>query len=259
MRVLVIGGSGVVGRPTVSALVRRGHRVALLSRQGTAGPAGTEAFQGDLTTGAGLDRALAGADCVVDCANITTMSRRTAVRWFTDTTTRLGRLAADAGATHHVVLSIVGIDKVPYGYYTAKLAQEDAVLTGPVPATVLRATQFHEFAGQMMERMTVGRFALVPAMITQPIAAGEVGEALAEVVDAGPAGRVPDIGGPRVERLPDLARQLVRHRGQRRTVVPVRLPGRAGRAMNGPEQLPGDGAVLRGPTFAEWLGSVPRS
>ncbi|GIF68949.1 nucleoside-diphosphate sugar epimerase [Asanoa ishikariensis] len=253
MRVLVIGGSGVVGRPTASTLFQRGHQVAVLSRGGTAGPAGTEAFQGDLTTGAGLDQALAGVDCVVDCANVATMSRAAAVRYFTDTTTLLGRRAEAAGVKHHVVLSIVGIDKVPQGYFSGKLAQEEAVLGGPVPATVLRATQFHEFAGQVMGQLAVGRFALVPQMVTQPIAAAEVGAALAEVVEDGPRGRVPDIGGPRVERLPDLARQLVRHRGLGRTVVPLWLPGKAGRAMRGSGQLPGPGAVLRGPTFAEWL------
>ena len=253
MRVLVIGGSGVVGRPTASALFQRGHQVAVLTRSGTAGPPGTEALRGDLTTGAGLEVALAGVDSVVDCANISTLSRAAAVRYFTETTQRLGRLAEAAGVKHHVVLSIVGVDKVPYGYYTAKLAQEQAVLHGPVPATVLRATQFHEFAGQVMEQASFGRFAIVPQMVTQPIAAGEVGAALAEVVDDGPRGRVADIAGPRVEHLPDLARQLARHRGQRRTVIGLRLPGKAGRGMNGPDQLPGPGAVLRGPTFADWL------
>jgi uncharacterized protein YbjT (DUF2867 family) len=253
MRVLVIGGSGVVGRPAASALLQRGHQVAVLTRSGTAGPLGTEALRGDLTTGAGLETALAGVDCVVDCANVTTISKTTAVRYFTDTTTRLGRLAEAAGVKHHVVLSIVGVDKVPYGYYIAKLAQEQAVLAGPVPHTVLRVTQFHEFAGQVMEQSSFGRFAIVPRMVTQPIAASEVGAALAEVVDDGPRGRVPDIGGPRVEHLPDLARQLVKHRGLRKTVIGLRMPGKAGRGMNSPDQLPGPGAVLRGPTFTDWL------
>ncbi|GAA1864929.1 NAD(P)H-binding protein [Asanoa iriomotensis] len=248
----------MVGRPTASALSQRGHQVAILSRGGTAGPAGTESFQGDLTTGAGLDKALAGVDCVVDCANVATMSRSTAVRWFSATTTLLGRLASEAGVKHHVVLSIVGVDKVPLGYYAGKLAQEQAAMHGPVPATVLRATQFHEFAGQTMDQLRFGRFALVPQMMTQPVAAAEVGRALAEVVEDGPRGRVPDIAGPRPERLPDLARQLSRARGDRRTVIPVRLPGRTGRAINSPAILPGPDAVLRGPTFAEWLPSATK-
>ena len=160
-----------------------------------------------------------------------------------------------AGVKHHVVLSIVGIDVVPFPYYAGKQAQERTVLDGPIPATVQRATQFHEFAGQMMDLLKLGRLALVPQMLVQPIAAAEVGAALAEIVDAGPGGRVPDIGGPRQERLPDLARQLVRHRGLRRTVISLPLPGKVGKAMRGGDQLPGPDAVLRGPTFAQWLAS----
>src|SRR5690606_22756250 len=92
MRVLVIGGTGVVGRPTAMELIRRGHSVAVLSRSATGVPPGAEAFAGDITTDAGLERALVGVDCVVDCANVTTISRRVAIDYFTDTTRRLGRL-----------------------------------------------------------------------------------------------------------------------------------------------------------------------
>ncbi|MFS8478186.1 MAG: NAD(P)H-binding protein [Micromonosporaceae bacterium] len=253
MRVLVIGGTGVVGRPTAMELIRRGHSVAVLSRSATGVPPGAEAFAGDITTDAGLERALVGVDCVVDCANVTTISRRVAIDYFTDTTRRLGRLGQAAGVGHHVVLSIVGIDDTPYGYYEGKVAQEQVALTGPVPATVLRATQFHEFAGQMLDRMRLGPLSLVPDMLVQPIAAAEVAVALAEVVEAGPAGRVPDIAGPRQEHLPHLARRLVRHTGQRRAVVSVRLPGAAGRAMRSGGVLPGPDAQLRGPSFDEWL------
>jgi len=257
MRVLVIGGSGVVGRPTASALVQRGHQVAVLSRSGSAGPAGTEALRGDLTTGAGLEQALDGIDCVIDVANITTASRAKAVRYFTDTTHRLGRLGQAAGVKHHVVLSIVGVDVVPLGYYAGKLAQEHAVLTGPLPSTVLRATQFHEFVGQTMDQFKLGRLAFVPNMSGQPVAAAEVGARLAEIVEAGPSGRVPDLAGPRVERMPDLARQLVRARDLHRTVIPLPVPGATGRAMRAGGQLPGPGAVLRGPTFSDWLATTP--
>ncbi|MBX6724149.1 MAG: NAD(P)H-binding protein, partial [Dactylosporangium sp.] len=222
MRVLVIGGTGVVGRPTALELIRRGHSVAVLSRRGNGAPPGAEAFTGDITTDAGLKRALVGVDCVVDCANVTTTSRKVAVDYFTDTTRRLGRLGRAAGVSHHVVVSIVGIDDVPYGYYEGKVAQERAALAGPVPASVLRATQFHEFAGQMLNRVRLGPLSLVPDMLVQPIAAAEVAVALADVVEAGPAGRVPDVAGPRQEWLPDLARRLVRHTGQRRAVVSVR-------------------------------------
>lgn len=256
MRILVIGGSGAVGRPTAAELIRRGHTVAVLSRRGGAGPHGTEAFVGDLTTGTGLDRALAGVECVIDCANVTAASKTAAVAYFTDTTHRLGQLAAAAGVGHHVVLSIVGIDDLRLGYYQGKLAQERTALAGPVPATVLRATQFHEFAGQMLDRMRLGPVSTVPNILLQPVAATAVAQALAEVVEAGPSGRVPDIAGPRKERLVAMARRLVGHRGQRRLVLAVRIPGAAGRQMR-EGLLPGKDAVLRGPTFDGWLRDQP--
>jgi uncharacterized protein YbjT (DUF2867 family) len=256
MRLLVTGGSGVVGRPTAAELIRRGHSVALLTRRGTGGPPGAESFAGDLTTGAGLDRALSGVDCVIDCANVRTTRRSAAVTYFTDTTRRLGELARTAGVGHYVVLSIVGVDVVPFGYYEGKLAQERLALDGPVPASVLRATQFHEFPGQLLQQLRLGRLAVVPDMLSQPIAAAEVGVALAEVAEAGPQGRVPDIAGPRPERMPDLARRLVRHLDQRRWIVGLPLPGKTGRLMRSGALLPGPDAVLRGPSFAEWLSKL---
>jgi NAD(P)-dependent dehydrogenase (short-subunit alcohol dehydrogenase family) len=115
MRILIIGGSGVAGRPTAAKLIRRGHSVAILSRRGSGGPPGAQAFAGDITTGAGLDRALAGVDCVIDCANRTTTSRKAAVAYVTDTTQRLGRLGRAAGVGHHIVLSIVSLEAVSAG------------------------------------------------------------------------------------------------------------------------------------------------
>jgi uncharacterized protein YbjT (DUF2867 family) len=253
MRVIVIGGSGLVGRPTASALVRRGHTVAVLTRRGAGGPPGTEAFTGDVTTGEGVATALSDVDCVVDCGNVVTMSRRAAVDYFTTTTRRLGECGKAAGVRHHVVLGIVNSDEVGFPYYAGKVAQERTALDGPVPATVLRSTQFHEFAGQVLGQLRVGRWSLMPEMLIQPIAAEEVGAALAEVVEAGPSSRVPDIAGPRPERLTDMARQLVARRGERRSVVGLRLPGRTPHAMRDGGQLPGADAVLRGPTFREWL------
>jgi uncharacterized protein YbjT (DUF2867 family) len=254
MRILVIGGTGVVGRPTAAELVRRGHRVAVLTRGGRGAPAGTESFTGDLTTGAGLAAALEGADTVVDVANLQTMSKATAIRYFTDTTRRLGSMAHAAGVGHHVVLGIVSSDRVPFPYYAGKLAQEQTALAGPVPATVLRATQFHEFAEQALGAMRIGPLSLVPDMLIQPVAAAEVAAALADVIEAGPGvTRAPDVAGPRRERLPDLARQVVRAGGAHRRVVGLRLPGKLGTALRGGGQLPGQDAVLRGPAFADWL------
>ncbi|MFC6258469.1 SDR family oxidoreductase, partial [Kocuria oceani] len=161
MRIAVAGGTGVVGRHVVETARGRGHEVVVLARsQGV-----------DLSTGAGLD--LAGVQAVVDVTSIRTTSGRSATRFFTEVTRHLLAAERAAGVGHHLVLSIVGLDDAPYGYYAGKAAQERLVQAGEVPWTLLRATQFHEFAGQVHERMRLGPVALVPAMRSQPIAARE--------------------------------------------------------------------------------------
>jgi uncharacterized protein YbjT (DUF2867 family) len=254
MRILVIGGSGVVGRPTASELVRRGHSVAVLTRRGTGAPPATQAFAGDLTTGKGLAEALRGVDAVVDAANVTAKTRAKVVAYFTETTRRLGELEKAAGVRHHVVLGIVRCDVVPFPYYAGKIAQERTALAGPVPATVMRAAQFHEFAEQTLGAMKLGPISIVPDMLIQPIAAASVASALADVVEAGPGReRAPDVAGPRRERLPAMARAVVERRGPRRRVIGLPLPGKMGRALRNGDGLPGPDALLRGPTFADWL------
>lgn len=254
MLTLVIGGTGTVGRLATAALAARGHEVRALSRHGGSAP-GVTGMVGDVTTGAGLRSALDGVRCVVDCGNVRTLGGVALEEYFVESTRLVGRLAAAAGVRHHVVLSIVGIDAVAFPYYQAKLRQERAVLAGPVPATVLRTTQFHEFVGQVLRRGRRGPVALVPSMLIQPVAAAEVAQALADLVDEGPAGRAPDVGGPRPERLPRLARRLLAYRGERAVVVPVRSPGRAGRAMRSGALLLDEHGVVRGPDFAHWLAA----
>jgi len=152
------------------------------------------------------------------------------------------------------VLSIVGVDRVPWGYYEGKRHQEQLALGGPVPATVLRATQFHEFADQMLQRG--GPVVLVPKMLSQPIAAREVASALVALIHAGPQGLAPELAGPEQLHVPDMVRWLAHTRRVRRRVVTVRLPGQAGRAMAAGGLLPrGDGP--RGTqTFAQWLDAA---
>lgn len=258
MRTLVIGGTGTVGRLVVEELRRRGHDVRVLSRHGGSGVPGAQGYAGDLVSGEGFAAALDGVRCTLDCANAPVVKREAAVSFFAGTTHRLTALAAQAGVRHHVVLSIVGIDAVPGGYYAGKLAQERAALAGPVPATVLRATQFHEFVGQMLGRLRRGPVAVLPTMLMQPVAAAEVARALADVAEGEPAGRVPDIGGPRRERLVELARVLVRARRQRLAVLPLWMPGAAGRQMRRGALTLGEDGLVRGPEFRQWLtGHLP--
>ena len=241
MKVAVAGGTGLIGQMIVDALVAGGDTPIVLARS-----AGV-----DLTTGEGLDERLAGASAVIDVSNVTTLSGRKSVAFFAAATSNLLAAGQRAGVDHHVVLSIVGVDRVPFGYYLGKRRQEELALSGPVPATVLRATQFHEFAGQLLTRG--GPVVPVPAGPSQPIAAREVADALVAICRAAPAGLLPDLAGPRPEYLPDMVRRVARARRARRLVVPVRLPGAPGRAMAAGGLLPaGDGP--RGvQTFGQWL------
>lgn len=247
MRVAVAGGTGVVGRHTVAALARAGHEPVVLSRSHGV----------DLESGAGLDSALDGVAAVVDVTNKETLRRRAATAFFTATTGRLVEAGRRAGVRHHLLLSIVGVDRVPAGYYRAKWAQEQLLQDSGTAWTVLRTTQFHEFAQQVLARNR-GPVALVPRMRIRPVAAAEVGERLASLVTEEPALRVPDLAGPQVHDLPTLSRRVAAAQGRPRHVLAVRLPGRAGSAMASGGLLPGDSATSGRVTFDEWLRGLSR-
>lgn len=242
MRVAVAGGTGTVGRYVAEELALAGHEPVVLARSRGV----------DLTTGAGLDAALTGVEAVVDVSNVTTMNGRAAVSYFD----RAGRTLLDAGeragVRHHVALSIVGIDRVGLGYYRGKLRQEELVRGGRIPWTVLRATQFHEFARQTLDR-SPKPLALVPRMRTQPVAAREVAQHLVRLA-LGPArGMAPELAGPRVEQLVDLVGRLLRARNRRRLLLPLRMPGATGAAMTGDGLLPAGPGPRGTQTFDAWL------
>jgi uncharacterized protein YbjT (DUF2867 family) len=242
-RVAVAGGTGLVGRYTVVALRAAGLEPVVLSR--TSGV--------DLVTGAGLDEALAGVRSVIDVSNLTTMKAAESVAFFGAGTANLLTAGRRAGVAHHVALSIVGSDHVDLGYYLGKRRQEELLLAQQeVPVSILRATQFHEFPGQLIGP-TPKPVVILPKMRTQPIAAVEVAQALTRLVEAAPVGLARDLAGPQPEDLADLARRLLRARHQRRLVVPVRLPGSAGRQLAGGGLLPAGVADHGRQTFAEWL------
>jgi uncharacterized protein YbjT (DUF2867 family) len=244
MRIAVAGGTGLVGRQLVRLLEAMGHQAVALSRSGGV----------DVTTGAGLDAALAGADAVIDVTNVTTTSKRRSVTFFDTATRQLLAAGARAGVRHHVALSIVGCDRVDFGYYFGKRRQEELVLAGPVPASVLRATQFFEFAEQFVAPARVP-VAVVPRMRTQPVAAGEVAAALVALATGPAVGPAPELAGPREEELVDMVRQLKRVRHGHRPVVPLTLPGQVGRSMTGGALLPTEPGPRGRQTFADWLHS----
>jgi len=250
MKVAVAGGTGVVGRLVVEAVRANGDEAVVLARS-----TGVE-----LVSGNGLAGALAGTDAVIDASNIAATRASVVSEFFEATSRNLMRAGAEAGIRHMVGLSIVGVDHVPFGYYRGKLHQEEVLAAEstvlPVPVSILRATQFHEFPGQYLARST-GRFVVVPKMRTQPVAVREAGVALARIA-AGPPVPRSELAGPREEVLADMVRQVVRARGERRRVIEVRVPGAAGRAMAAGGGLPEGtlpyGTELRGTqTFADWL------
>jgi uncharacterized protein YbjT (DUF2867 family) len=254
MRIAVAGGTGVVGRYVVEAVRAAGHEPVGLARSTGV----------DVASGNGLDRALDGVSRLIDATNVTTMSRKAATAFFEAATGNLLAAERRAGVAHHVALSIVGVDRVGLGYYAAKLRQEELVLGsggsgGPVPATVLRATQFHEFPGQMLQRIGRGPVALAPAMLSQPVAAREVGEHLVQLALGEPQGMVPELAGPEVLRMPDLMRRVLRASGSRKPVLTVSMPFGAARAAATGGLLP----TLDGPrgrvTFDEWLTAETRA
>lgn len=243
MRLAVAGGTGVVGRHVVEAARARGDEVVLLARS-----AGV-----DLMTGDGLADRLAGVDAVIDTTNVASQRRAVAEGFFGTVSRNLLAAEEAAGVRHHVVLSIVGIDDVPTGYYRGKQEQERVVAAGPVPWTVLRATQFHEFAEQVLGFVRVGPLALVPRMLSQPVAASEVGAHLVELAHGAALGPAPELAGPERLEMVDLARRVAAHAGGRPYVVPVRLPGTAGRAMREGALCPSGPGPRGRISFDEWL------
>ncbi|MGW4111389.1 SDR family oxidoreductase [Actinosynnema sp. NPDC004786] len=243
MKIVVVGGTGAVGRRVVDEVTRTGHEPVVVSRA-----AGV-----DLLTGEGLDAAFGGADAVIDVSNPPGwQSPDEVVRFFTEGTRHVVDSAARAGVRHLVVLSIVGSDVVDLDYYLGKRKQEALVTAGPVPWTVLRATQFFEFAGQVLAGAT-GPVAQVPPMLSQPVSTSDVAARLVELATGEPQGLTTPIAGPERIRLVDMARRLVARRGDALEVE---------EAGEGPEGLATGALCPQGDytegkrTFAEYLETV---
>ncbi len=244
MKIAVAGGTGTVGSYAVEAVNLAGHEAVVLSRSRGV----------DLRTDAGVAPALEGVEVIIDATNSATMSRGKSTAFFTEVTTRLQKTGAAQSVERLVTLSIVGIDRVSEsGYYQSKLAQEKAAQAGPLPVTIVRATQFHEFPAQVLGRARLGPVAAVPRMRVQPIAARTVGRYLVEAALDPPLEQMIELAGPQREDLVDLARQIVAQRGRRIRVLPIVVPGAAGKAMRDGQLLATPSTTLAGPRFANWL------
>lgn len=237
--ILVTGATSGPGVPLVARLRAAGHEVRALSR--TAGIGRTVA---DLTTGSGLDAAVAGVDVIVHLAT----NRKADL----PDTRRLLDAAAAAGVAHLVYLSIVGVDRIPFGYYRDKVANEEAIAASGIPFTILRATQFHSFPEDVLG-MFGGRLFLKEVRV-QPVGVDDVAARLAELATGAPAGRVADFGGPEILDASDVLRRLQAAGRAPKRVLSITLPGRTFRAFQAGHHLaglPGGGTQ----TFDAWLAS----
>jgi uncharacterized protein YbjT (DUF2867 family) len=246
MRIAVAGGTGAVGMHVVEVARGRGHDVDVLAR----------ATGVDLRSGTGVAARLDDVEVVIDTLSVTTTSADDSTAFFRATTSSLLEAERAAGTPHHLALSIIGVDRAPDAYYAGKVAQESLVEAGGVPWTILRASQFHEFAAQLFDRAKIGPLHVAPRMRTQPIAAREVAGHLVDLAEAGPAGRVADLAGPREEALPRMIRAYARARGSRAWIPAINLPGAFGRAQRDGTLLPGAGATLGRQTFDEWIAAL---
>jgi uncharacterized protein YbjT (DUF2867 family) len=255
MRVAVIGGTGGLGSLVVAELAARGDAVRAVSRNAPAEgrlPAGVEHARADLASGDGVRAALDGVEVVLDASN----ERRRPRDVLVDGTLRLVAAGADAGVCHHVAISIVGCDRVPQPYYQAKVAQEQALASGTVPWSLLRATQFHTLPAGVFAAAARVRVLPKVRIPLQPIATAVVARRLAGLVHTEPAGRVADVAGPHVELLDELAAAWRAHHG--RWLLPLRIPPRAlgkGAREMAEGKLTEPAAATDGPTFAQWLAA----
>ena len=250
-RFAVAGGTGRVGRHVVDALEAAGHEVVVMSRSTGI----------DVITGDGLADALAGVEAIVDTSTQPTPDEAAATEFFKTSTRNLMTAGTAAGVQRMVVVSIVSADRFGGGYGAAVVEHERLAMAGPIPATVLRATQFHEFVPELMEWGRRGDVIQVPEMRTQLIAAQTADQELAAMaLDPGiEPGTIREVAGPREERLVEVARLLADRRGESARVEEVRDPrDPAGEAYASGALLPGPDVKRAGPTFAEWLESADR-
>ena len=245
MKIVVIGGTGLIGTKLVKNLSERGHDVL---------PASPNTGVNTITC-EGLAKALDGAEVVVDVANAPVWEDKAVLEFFETSGRNLLAAEAAAGVRHHVALSIVGSERLPdNGYFRAKVAQENLIKASAIPYTILRATQFFEFVGGIAESATVGEeIRLSPALI-QPIASADVAAALADVAVAPPANGTVEVAGPEAMPIDELVRCFLRAMQDTRKVVPDVRARYFGGILSDRTLTPGENPRIGAIRFEDWLG-----
>lgn len=244
MKIVIIGGSGLIGKKVVQKLREQGHEVLAASPS-----SGVNAV-----TGAGLKEALTNAQVVVDVANSPTFEDKASMEFFENSAHNLLAAEKAAGVRHHVVLSVVGTERLlVMGYFRAKLAQENLIKAGGVPYTIVRATQFFEFVGSIAQSATTGQTVRLPSAMMQPIASEDVAAAVADVALAQPLNGTVNVAGPEPIRMDELARKFLVANPDGREVVTDSQATYFGIPVNDQSLTP-EGKARTGATrFADWL------
>jgi uncharacterized protein YbjT (DUF2867 family) len=244
MKIVVIGGTGLIGSRVVNKLRQGGHDVVAASPNSGV----------NTITGEGLAKALAGADVVVDVANSPSLEGQAALEFFETSGRNLLAAEAAAGVRHHVALSIVGADRVAdSGYLRAKLAQERLIKASKVPFTIVRSTQFFEFLNGIAKDATTGQTVRLSPALLQPIAADDVGAAVADVAVAAPANGTIELAGPDRLGLDELVRRFLAAMKDARQVVADVHARYFGAELNDQSLTPGDSPRVGRTSFADWL------
>jgi uncharacterized protein YbjT (DUF2867 family) len=244
MKIVVIGGSGLIGSKLVENLRQDGHEPLAASLDSGV----------NVITGEGLADALDGAHVVVDVANAPAWDDAAVLDFFQTASHNLLAAEAAAGVGHHVTLSVIGVDRLPEsGYFRAKLAQEEAVKAGPVPYTIVRATQFFEFIGRIADSSTDGDAVRLPPVLVQPEAADDVASTLADVAVGAPLNDTVELAGPDAFRLDELAQRVLKARGDRREVTADVHARYFGAELDDQSLTPGDDARIASTHFEDWL------
>lgn len=249
MKIVVIGGSGLIGTKVVSRLRQKGHEVVAASPNSGV----------NTVTGEGLAEALAGARVVVDLANSPSFEDKAALEFFETSGRNLLAAEAAAGVTHHVALSVVGTDRLlEMGYFRAKMAQEDLIKASGIPYTIVRSTQFFEFTGAIAQAGTVGQTAHLSPVLFQPIASDDVADAVADVTLGDPVNGTIEIAGPDRVPIDELVGRFLSATHDPRTVVADAHARYFGIEVNDQSLIPGDNPRIGATRFEDWLSQSTR-
>lgn len=244
--ILLTGGTGTLGRHVTPLLLDAGRDLRVLSRRAHESGDGVEYVTGDLLKDEGIPAAVDGAEIVLHLAG--------GAKGDDVATRNLMRAASAAGVRHVVCISVIAADRLPLGYFRSKLGAERAVADSGLPWTTLRAAQFHDLVLTVVARMAKLPVLPVPGAVRlQPVDSREVASRLVELVLGEPAGRVPDLAGPTVHTMADLSRGYLKAAGKRRPMLPVPMPGKAGRAYRAGANLALDGATFGHRTWEDFL------